>query len=170
MEALQKRVSITSTMLTAMKGVKMMGLTPKLGVLIQGLRLREINIASKYRQCLICFLTLGNVLFFIVSHFIHSTSLWHALEIISQFPGIHPLVEEGLTNSVLSAYIPQLISPFLAFVIFTARSTEALNATRAFTAMSLIALLTIPLGNLLLNLIPVIGAISCFERIRALSV
>jgi hypothetical protein len=59
MQVLQKRVGITSTMLSAMKGVKMTGLTPKLGELIQDLRLGELKTAKKFRKCFTAFLVLG---------------------------------------------------------------------------------------------------------------
>ncbi|KAH8589323.1 P-loop containing nucleoside triphosphate hydrolase protein [Bisporella sp. PMI_857] len=49
MKALQKRVGITSTMLSSMKGVKMAGLTDKLASIIQTLRLDEITSASRFR-------------------------------------------------------------------------------------------------------------------------
>lgn len=59
MQFLQKRVGITATMLSAMKGVKMTGLTPILGKYIQGLRVGEIEIAAKFRRCLVGFVGLG---------------------------------------------------------------------------------------------------------------
>lgn len=59
MEALQKRIGITSSMLQSMKGVKMMGLTEELRKLIQGLRLQEIKSAIKFRECRLYFIALG---------------------------------------------------------------------------------------------------------------
>ena len=62
MQVLQKRVGVTSTMLSAMKGIKMTGLTPKLGELIQSLRLSELNTARNFRKCFTAFLVLGTPL------------------------------------------------------------------------------------------------------------
>lgn len=59
MQVLQKRVGITATMLSAMKGVKMTGLTPTIEKYIQGLRLGEIKVAAKFRKCLVAFIALG---------------------------------------------------------------------------------------------------------------
>lgn len=52
MKVLQKRVGVTSTMLSSMKGVKMSGLTIKLTTMIQGLRIDEVKSAGKFRTVL----------------------------------------------------------------------------------------------------------------------
>jgi len=46
-------IGITSTMLSAMKGVKMAGLTEKLTTIIQRLRLDEIASAAQFRMMMI---------------------------------------------------------------------------------------------------------------------
>ncbi|KAL3426779.1 hypothetical protein PVAG01_00288 [Phlyctema vagabunda] len=52
-DAIQRRVGITSTMLGNMKGVKMSGLTPKLSILIQNLRLAELKDMAAFRMIII---------------------------------------------------------------------------------------------------------------------
>ncbi|KAF7853664.1 hypothetical protein EAF04_010655 [Stromatinia cepivora] len=63
------------------------------------------------------------------------------------------------------AYSPQLLSPFLALIIFSAQSGSPLSTTVAFTATSLITLLTNPLAQLFLNFLPFAAAIGCFDRV-----
>jgi ATP-binding cassette subfamily C (CFTR/MRP) protein 1 len=53
MEAVQKRISITSAMLLSMKGVKMRGLVGILTSMIQDSRLREIKVANAWRTLLL---------------------------------------------------------------------------------------------------------------------
>ncbi|KAH8821942.1 ABC transporter-like protein [Xylogone sp. PMI_703] len=52
-EAIQKRVGITSTMLNNMKGVRMSGLAPKLSAVIQQLRMKELFDMTSFRSVLI---------------------------------------------------------------------------------------------------------------------
>ena len=81
MKVLQKRVGITSTMLSAMKGVKMTGLTPKLGKLIQGLRMGELKTARKYRHCFTALIILGTPPYFLSSDCQSLSMLTHHLSI-----------------------------------------------------------------------------------------
>lgn len=50
LEAIQTRVNATSEILGSMKGVKMTGLTEKVASIIQGLRVRELDLSVKYRH------------------------------------------------------------------------------------------------------------------------
>ncbi|KAI9826794.1 MAG: hypothetical protein M1819_007265 [Sarea resinae] len=60
-EAIQKRVSMTATMLGSMKGVKMSGLSERLENVIQNLRLREIKASQKFRELLIAVVGLSHL-------------------------------------------------------------------------------------------------------------
>ncbi|KAJ3549386.1 hypothetical protein NM208_g529 [Fusarium decemcellulare] len=53
LEAIEKRIAVTSQMLGAMKGVKMCGLTDVLGTRIQAMRTEELRISGKFRRLLI---------------------------------------------------------------------------------------------------------------------
>jgi ATP-binding cassette subfamily C (CFTR/MRP) protein 1 len=53
LEAIEKRVAVTSAMLGAMKGVKMCGLTDVLKTRIQAMREEELHISGKFRRLLI---------------------------------------------------------------------------------------------------------------------
>lgn len=126
MKVLQKRVSVTSTMLSSMKGVKMAGLTAKLTTLIQSLRIDEVKSASKFRTV--------------------------------------------LTAAVTAGWTPQLLSPALAFAIYTARSRatgSTLDTSRLFTSLSLISLLTQPLSNVFQSIPDLMAGIGCFGRIQS---
>lgn len=61
MEAIQSRIDVTSKMLESMKEVKMLGLTPTMSSLIQGLRKNEITLSLKSRKLLATCLTLANI-------------------------------------------------------------------------------------------------------------
>lgn len=53
LEAIERRITATTAMLSAMKGVKMSGLTNILFATIQDLRREELNISKKFRKLLI---------------------------------------------------------------------------------------------------------------------
>lgn len=53
LEAIEKRIAATSAMLSAMKGVKLGGLTPILLTNIQKLRVDELNISKGFRKLLV---------------------------------------------------------------------------------------------------------------------
>ncbi|ETS82191.1 hypothetical protein PFICI_07193 [Pestalotiopsis fici W106-1] len=56
----QTRVDVTASMLGSMKEVKMLGLTDLLTQTVQKLRVKELNLASKYRGLLSCRVFLGS--------------------------------------------------------------------------------------------------------------
>jgi ATP-binding cassette subfamily C (CFTR/MRP) protein 1 len=53
LEAIEKRITATTAMLSAMKGVKMCGLTDTLSKSLQDLRVDELRISRKFRKLLI---------------------------------------------------------------------------------------------------------------------
>ncbi|QPC67918.1 hypothetical protein HYE67_010149 [Fusarium culmorum] len=53
LEAIERRISVTSQMLGSMKGVKMCGLSEVLGTRIQAMREEELHISGKFRRLLI---------------------------------------------------------------------------------------------------------------------
>ncbi|KAF6832441.1 hypothetical protein CPLU01_06124 [Colletotrichum plurivorum] len=60
MTAIQKRVAVTSSVLGSTKGVKLSGLSDKMFQFIQGLRLKEIASASRFRTMLLFIVTLSH--------------------------------------------------------------------------------------------------------------
>jgi ATP-binding cassette, subfamily C (CFTR/MRP), member 1 len=59
LEAIERRISVTSQMLGSMKGVKMCGLSSVLGTRIQAMREEELHISGKFRRLLIWNMVLG---------------------------------------------------------------------------------------------------------------
>ncbi|GKU10283.1 unnamed protein product [Fusarium langsethiae] len=53
LEAIERRISVTSQMLGSMKGIKMCGLSSVLGTRIQAMREEELHISGKFRRLLI---------------------------------------------------------------------------------------------------------------------
>jgi ATP-binding cassette, subfamily C (CFTR/MRP), member 1 len=53
LEAIERRIAATTAMLSAMKGVKMCGLTETLEKTIHGLRMDELRISKRFRKLLI---------------------------------------------------------------------------------------------------------------------
>lgn len=62
LEAIERRIAVTSQMLGSMKGVKMCGLTDVLGTHIQAMRMEELRISGKFRRLLIWNMGLGESL------------------------------------------------------------------------------------------------------------
>ena len=124
MEAVQNRISLTSAMLSSMKGVKMRGLMDVLSQTIQKTRLHEIEDGNSWRRLL-----LGTVGF---------------------------------------SYIPEYLSPvstFMVYIIQARASGELFDATRAFTTMSLLVVMTQPMNQLMQSIPGLVGAVGCFRRI-----
>jgi hypothetical protein len=62
LEAIERRISVTSQMLGSMKAVKMCGLSQVLGTRIQAMREEELHISGKFRRLLIWNMVLGECL------------------------------------------------------------------------------------------------------------
>lgn len=62
LEAIERRIAVTSQMLGSMKGVKMCGLTDVLGNHIRAMRMEELRISGKFRRLLIWNMGLGEYL------------------------------------------------------------------------------------------------------------
>jgi ATP-binding cassette subfamily C (CFTR/MRP) protein 1 len=56
---------------------------------------------------------------------------------------------------------------FTVFVIVATINGQTLNVTSAFTALSLFGLLDAPIRSIVFSIPPLIGAISCFDRIQS---
>lgn len=59
LQAIEKRISATSAMLAAMKGIKMSGLKQTLFDNLQHLRVEELRISKKFRKLLIWNMAFG---------------------------------------------------------------------------------------------------------------
>ena len=61
LEAIEKRISSTSSMLGSMKGIKMLGLQSALLTSVHNLRLDELSISRKFRKLLVWNMALGKL-------------------------------------------------------------------------------------------------------------
>jgi len=70
-----------------------------------------------------------------------------------------------------TAYVTQIFAPIITFAVFSAlshrsRSEIILDTARIYTSLSLFALLSDPLGSLVMSLVTFMGSVGCFSRIQ----
>ncbi len=147
LEAIEKRISATSAMLSSMKGVKMCGLKDTLLTSLQKLRVDELQISKKFRKLIIWNMVFGR----------SQASL--------------PLIPLQMADFHRHlAYLTQVFAPVLTFTVFSVRARNSVDTTldtaRVFTALSLFALLSEPLASLVMALAAFLGAAGSFVRIQ----
>ncbi|GKT42621.1 ABC transporter atnG [Colletotrichum spaethianum] len=123
-QGVQKRVSITSSMLTQIKGIKMMGLTDRFSGIVQKLRASELRLSVKFRIL---------------------------ITILSVIAGI----AQQLTPIVI-----------IAAAVFWTKAEQGLSIAEAFTALSIIVLVSGPLIKLIASIMQLMGSFGCFTRIQ----
>ena len=127
LEAIERRIRATSTMLGSMKRVKMCGLTDTLAKSLHDLRKQELYISKDFRRLLI--------------------------------------------GSMFFAFATPVIAPVFTFTVFALLALRnggtTLDVSKAFTSLSLFALLADPLSSLIMALTAFAGSIGCFARIQA---
>ena len=127
LEAMEKRIGATSTMLGSMKRIKMCGLAEIFFESVHYLRLKELRVSKGFRRLLI--------------------------------------------GSMFFAFTTPVIAPVLTFTVFSLlalrNADSTLNVDKAFTSLSLFALLTDPLSSLIMALTAFAGSFGCFGRIQA---
>lgn len=76
-----------------------------------------------------------------------------------------------LIANLFFSYATQLIAPVLTFAVFSILARKDGNTTltisKAFTSLSLFALLAEPLASLLMSMAQFAGSVGCFDRIQA---
>ena len=125
----------------------MCGLINVLETNLQQLRIDELNISKKFRKLLIWNMGFGKHAFLSI--------VWSVLNV-----------------DCLIAYISPVVAPILTFAVFSVLARDSngqrtLDTARVFTSLSLFALLTEPLGSLIMSLATFMGAVGCFQRIQA---
>ncbi|KAF4779309.1 hypothetical protein HER10_EVM0002693 [Colletotrichum scovillei] len=123
-QGVQKRVSITSSMLTQIKGIKMMGLTDHFSDIIKKLRASELKLSTKFRILVTILSVIGGV-------------------------------AQQLTPIII-----------IAAAVFWTRTEQGLTIAEAFTALSIIVLVSQPLMKLMSSIMQLMGSIGCFTRIQ----
>ncbi len=145
LEAIEKRISATSAMLSSIKGIKMCGLSETLLHSLQALRVDELRISKRFRRLIIWNMVFGKL-----------------------FPNL--LMRRRMLNKATAAYVTQVFAPVLTFAVFSVRARDTddqtLDTARVFTALSLFALLSEPLASLVMSLVTFLGAAGSFARIQ----
>ena len=125
LEAIERRLGATTTMLGSMKRVKMCGLTDVLFDNIHYLRLEELRISKPFRRLLIA--------------------------------------------TILFAFLTPMVAPVLTFAVFSLLAlggSTTLNVSKAYTSLSLFALLADPLSSFVLAMNMFAGSVGSFDRIQ----
>jgi ATP-binding cassette subfamily C (CFTR/MRP) protein 1 len=126
-KAVQRRVSICSSVLRSMKSVKLTGLSVSMSELIQSERVRELQMAKKFR----------------------GLTVW-----------------VNVVATIAGAFSP--LVAFAAYVISASiHHTPQLTTTQAFTALSILALMTTPATQLLQSMPIIAGGMGCMRRSHA---
>lgn len=150
--ATQKRVSYTAKILGFPKAMKMLGLTDIFREQIQEHRFRETELSKPMTRFGVLRNTIGECVPFMQWHLCNRSTM---------------LVWHRLSDVVNLGHMPQLYAPptTLAIAVLVQESGY-LDVTKAFTTLSIIALLTGPVENLVQS-IPMVGsAKACLDRVE----
>ena len=143
LDRIEKRVAATASMLGAMKGIKMSGLTTHLLEMIGNLREEEIESSRAFRILLV--------------------------KIVSLCKLVNPWEEiDRLTSP--TAFASTALTPVVAFGVYILLAKydqyPLMDNGRVFTSLALMQLLLEPVAFLITALSGLMSAIGCFERIR----
>lgn len=142
LDRIQTRIDATASMLGAMKGIKMTGLTPHLASRITTLRENEIQTAETFRSLLVKITTF-------CKFFSSDSSLRLILSPAFASTSLSPVV-------ALGSYI--MLAKYKGY--------PNLDTERALTSLVLMNLLLEPVAFFITSLSGLITALGCFERIR----
>lgn len=121
----------------------MLGFTNRLTELIQGLRVEELRLSTKFRRLLLVRVFLGTAL---------------------RFRSIFRRSADDLAANSTTALAP--LATFIVFVLIAKTTGRTLDTAAAFTGLSLISLLAGPM-NTMIRTIPMLNAsMACFGRIQ----
>lgn len=148
-EKVEERLRLTTNMLANMRTVKMLGLSSRMFSVIYKARDVEIENSTRYRWTLI-----GQIFF----------CKYHQLNLCS---GNLALLQHLLTCIANS---PMMFAPVVTFIVFVAianaRHDNSFLASKAFTSLSLIALLTEPTLMFIQAIPSVYECLSSFDRMQ----
>ncbi|KAJ5038620.1 uncharacterized protein L3040_006301 [Drepanopeziza brunnea f. sp. 'multigermtubi'] len=126
-QAVQKRVGLTSTMLSNMKTVKMMGLSSYIATTLQAARITELDASGAFRRCM----SVVNVLV---------------------------LIPKQLSAPVtLTLYV---------LAVEHGSGAGKLSASRAFTVLTIVELITGPLSLALMSITSITRSLACLDRVQ----
>jgi len=69
-------------------------------------------------------------------------------------------------NLINVAFVPEHVSPIITFAIFAAIGKGTLGTAKMFTTITLITLITSPLGLVFQGIPNIMGAVNCLQRIQ----
>ena len=143
LDKIEKRVSATASMLGAMKGIKMSGLTPNLSKVIGELREKEIDSSRAFRILLVKIVSLCKLL--------NSTKMFYYL-------------------TPFTAYTSTALTPVVAFGVYILLAKyehyPLMDNGKVFSSLALMQLLLEPVAFLITALSGLMSAMGCYERIR----
>jgi ATP-binding cassette subfamily C (CFTR/MRP) protein 1 len=141
-QAVQRRVGTTSTVLRSMKSIKLAGLVGSMGDLLHNERVRELDFAKSFR----------------------------VIMTYSIIVGMRILGPASTILTLLQANAPGLLNALVVFAAYSIqaklKNTPPLSTAQAFTALAIVGMLTTPLGILLVVIYSVANAMGSYKRIR----
>lgn len=149
--ATQQRISATSSMLGAMKNIKMLGMEQAVADHIEDLRQQEMNAAGGVRWLMLGYNASGE-----------TQTQPSACKIPQSFT--HILLPPNTANAL------GLFAPVLTIVLYAVLATlrgGSLDVETAFTTIALLSMITHP-ANMIMTIVPrAVVSLSSFERIQA---
>ncbi|KAJ5401745.1 ABC transporter integral membrane type 1 [Penicillium crustosum] len=140
--AIQKRIQNTSSVLGSIKATKISGLSGILSQALQGHRERELFVSRAFFKGIMWLNGLGQSTF---------------LRVL-------------FLRLYQPASLPRIWSPVITFIVYAVqaqiRGDDSLTTVKAFTALSIITLVTTPAERLLAVLPQIAAAMGCFQRIH----
>lgn len=124
-QAAQDRVAKTSSFLSQIKSLKMMGLTNLVSNILQQLRVKEVEGAKHFRRYIVWIIAVGN-----------------------------------LSNQFTPAVI------IIAAIFWTRAGGEGLTVAQAFTSLSIVNLVSVPIAELSTIRPTLVASTACLERIQ----
>lgn len=144
--ATQQRISVTSSMLGAMKNIKMLGMQQTVAEYVESLRRQEMNAAKGVRWLMVEYNASGEL----SSFFPPNPTRWSDCQ--------------GVANA-LGMFAPVLT--IVLSVILAGMRSQTLDVETAFTTIAILAMITHP-ANMVMTIAPrAVVSFSSFERIQA---
>jgi ATP-binding cassette, subfamily C (CFTR/MRP), member 1 len=144
--ATQRRLTRTKTVLSEIRGIKIMGLEEKIQHLLQDERAQEIKNYQRFTWVMV----------------------W--VNVVGPYDPARRLVRQVTNIQFYLANTPYNFAPALTFAVFAVeaylRGSQSLDTVRAFTSLALIGLVSYPAARLLSAVPQVAASLGCFDRIQ----
>lgn len=149
----QKRVATTSSMLGQIKGIKMMGLSNRISSLIQSLRIIELDTSKAFRMFFVWISMIGKP----SNNFTTSSN-----------PPPLSCEDHGFLLMHQTANLFDQLTPIVIITaaVFWIKDSHNLSVEDAFTILSIVALVSGPLVNIIAAYPTFVAGLACFKRIQ----